>query len=553
MKDDEKNILLFLIIVIVGGGLFYAYSKDPNFFQNFVGATLIPERELNLPLTVSASAIIPITKGNSGRYGSDSAIYYKDFYGAEKIEVESYLSAGGVRQGRTTCENWGAASANIDCNAKIGDLSISCGGVSSSVSVSDWGMGMSSPQANGNFITTYVFSEDKRYVNVNYNVVSGTNCLSFYNGGCTQNVGNFITTYNNKDYNIVGKQTFKIGISSGACGGSTSGTIKNIKATYPPKETYKDYRLFDDFSTPLILDDSKCSGGQCNLEKYNIISTEAGVKGEITGGKFLFYPTTENIIEIKKNFKNLNARVEYSYDGSGSFTIYINNEAVKVTKGTGIGALDISYDVVEGDFARVYVDGVLITKLNMAGNSEIKIKFKVNQLTFSLEYISFGYLYGCIRPAQYMLGVESFIGEKDISVASTRYEVKDFCYAHPSIITSGGGSTTSYELIKKLGRGEIYHIPAGQTVTLFYIFYNDGSIKMVCGEDAFDIKNNRCTNVSGITYFCSEGTFDPSIGTCVAQPEVKFVCLEGRYDVAQNVCIFSPPIQTVCPLIEVPD
>src|SRR3990167_11065221 len=149
MGKDDKNILMLLIIIIIGGGLFYFYDGKS---EGILG-TVFTTRELNLPLTVSASTLPPASSGTSGRYGGDSAIYYKDFYGAEKVEVESYLSAGGVRQGRGTCENWGSASANIECSASIGGLNIICGGVSSSVSVSDWSLGMSSPKADGSFIS----------------------------------------------------------------------------------------------------------------------------------------------------------------------------------------------------------------------------------------------------------------------------------------------------------------------------------------------------------------------------------------------------------------
>lgn len=164
------------------------------------------------------------------------------------------------------------------------------------------------------------------------------------------------------------------------------------------------------------------------------------------------------------------------------------------------------------------------------------------------DYLAWKPVFGCQQGPQDLLGMETLNAGDTISLYSTRYPVKRLCYEHLPILTKAGqtGSTVSPKIYNDLAQGLTYEVKSDETITLFYIFYNDGSIKMTCENEAYDFNNNRCTNLTGVVYFCSAGTFDPAVGSCVVTPEQKIWCEYGRYDTAQMKCIYNPPIQAVC-------
>lgn len=154
--------------------------------------------------------------------------------------------------------------------------------------------------------------------------------------------------------------------------------------------------------------------------------------------------------------------------------------------------------------------------------------------------------FSCQKGPNDMFGFESFAGGQSFRRTDLRYPPKSFCRALPVVVTQGQYSGFNEDLLDPISEGELLYIPPDQTWTIFYIFENDGSLPVVCEEAYYDFENERCTNLTGITYLCSEGQFDPLLGACVVQPESLFICELGRYDTNLQMCIWNPPLQPQC-------
>jgi len=310
---------------------------------------------------------------------------------------------------------------------------------------------------------------------------------------------------------------------------------------------------FDSSSTP------SWKNGKIDLDDARLILSNFSMKGfdiKITGST---YPVEKpqndewySKLDMKMYFVNHVSKDEIRKGNFPSFYQFYRLE-----KGHSFRT---QYDAINFDFlieikssklnpnvVNIFYNGKLIASDIDIPEDFSYFAIKTNKGVY-IDSIKYKIPYSCVQGDNYLLAMETFAGPQDISLYSTRYPVKSFCLEHPAIITDSRykGSTTTAEIYEKLLRGEVLHIPETQTWTLFYIFYNDGSVPMACPEGAYDVKNNRCVNVTGIVYFCSEGTFDPSIGACVVTPEQKIICPQGRYDASQDACIYNPPIQAVC-------
>ena len=242
----------------------------------------------------------------------------------------------------------------------------------------------------------------------------------------------------------------------------------------------------------------------------------------------------------------------------GPTYLYLNDNKIMIFSGSSTeGAMDKDTSLTEiyssklnSSIIDIYLDGIFKETLYL---NEGDLSVKIESVGPSICTInSFGYKipFSCVQGPEELLGLETFVGPRSLSIYDTRYGVTKFCVDHPVILTrtTEQGSTTSAEIYQRLARGEVLQIPEGDTWTVFYIFYNDGSLPAVCPLGAFDIERNKCTNLTGIVYFCSQGVFDPAFGACVVTPDIIPVCPYGRYDVAQDKCIYNPPIQAVCEL-----
>lgn len=159
----------------------------------------------------------------------------------------------------------------------------------------------------------------------------------------------------------------------------------------------------------------------------------------------------------------------------------------------------------------------------------------------------------CNYDANDILVAESFVGQTTITKSSTRYPIKQFCNAHPAVVTidSLKQSQTSTNVYQTIIDGGSVNVPMGETITLFYAIENNKNLPTICDSTqnlALDVNANItvCKSTLAFTYLCSEGIFDAKTGTCVVQPGVKQICEQGRYDVGLDACVYNPPIQYDC-------
>lgn len=159
----------------------------------------------------------------------------------------------------------------------------------------------------------------------------------------------------------------------------------------------------------------------------------------------------------------------------------------------------------------------------------------------------------CTYETNQLLAGETFNSGSTITKLSTRYPVAGFCLAHPAIVTDANlkQSVSSTNVYEDLQNGKSITVPAGQTITLFYIVNNNKNLPTVCDSTqnlALDANSNVtvCKSTLGFTYLCSQGVFDSKSGTCVVQPETAKLCTQGRYDIALDKCVYNPPIQYDC-------
>ncbi len=273
-------------------------------------------------------------------------------------------------------------------------------------------------------------------------------------------------------------------------------------------------------------------------------------------------------IQTKKSFKGYDVKlaVEAPYIGdiynqvaTSKVQVYFGNTMIVeeiISGGVAPSKYGVTYkdeeylveimsSLLYPDKIQVWLNGENMGTFNVPTENP---KVRVDGDRFNIVYLKYRIPFSCEQSGQYMLGVETFAGPQYISLYSTRYGVKSFCLDHPAIVTSSleEGSTTTTEIYAGLAAGNVLNIPSDQTWTLFYIFYNDGSIPMVCPMEAYDVYNDRCESLTGIVYFCSEGTFSPDIGACAVTPDIKEVCEVGRFDTAQGVCIINYPVQGIC-------
>lgn len=241
----------------------------------------------------------------------------------------------------------------------------------------------------------------------------------------------------------------------------------------------------------------------------------------------------------------------------GSCTIRLGNldESKKyiiqpiVTEGVSQGdtlTLEVFASKLDPRIADIYIDGVF-KKTVTFGNSW-SIEYEAVKTSLTIKTLGYKIPFECQQGAEELLGLETFAGERTLSIYDLRYQPTKFCLAHPVIITDniGKGSTATAEIYQRLAKGEVMTIPKDQTWTLFYIFYNSGDISQYCRDEYYDIGRGKCANVTGIVQFCSEGVQDPSSGTCYVTPEIKYNCTYGRYDTSLKACIWNPPEIGIC-------
>ncbi len=239
----------------------------------------------------------------------------------------------------------------------------------------------------------------------------------------------------------------------------------------------------------------------------------------------------------------------------GTSTITVGNKVItfgaSCSRSSSVSTsrfIEVFSSKLDSNQADLFVDGSFVQTLNFAGMSKVPVRFTTSAQNLEIKFFGFKIPFSCEQSGEELLGLESFVGGRTLSITDLRFQPTKFCLDHPAIITSEdeSGSTSTAEIYQRLSQGEVLNIPQEQTWTVFYIFYNDGSIPQSCPDEFYDVEKEKCIDLTGIVQFCSEGTFDPNSGTCTVTPEVRFVCEIGRFDEKQQVCIFNPPNQAVC-------
>ena len=157
----------------------------------------------------------------------------------------------------------------------------------------------------------------------------------------------------------------------------------------------------------------------------------------------------------------------------------------------------------------------------------------------------------CSLEAGDFVAGETFAAGTAVSLSSFRYPVKSFCFSNQILVTDSA-SMTSYQSKQEyvsLVEGSTVTVPAGKTMTFFYVLHQTSDLPIVsqCSQGYWDANAQAClVNVTtGFIYVCSQGQFDPQRGLCVVQPESTLLCSEGYYDTVSQKCIINPPVTTI--------
>jgi len=234
------------------------------------------------------------------------------------------------------------------------------------------------------------------------------------------------------------------------------------------------------------------------------------------------------------SYKSYSTGADYPLPATCNIKIGTNSYNIPHTEEV---LLELFSSKINPDVSEVHLNGQFQENIYFTDLTNVNITFSTTGGSPRFEIREFGYLlpFNCQQDGDELLGVETF-GPGEISLYNLRYTPTKFCTEHPAMIVSqtGSGSSTTNEVYDKLRRGEVLTIPDTQTWTLFYIFYNDGSISVQCPEGSLNLDHEppRCEEVSGSVFFCTVGTWDASAGSCAVTPDdVDLICPYGRYDV----------------------
>jgi len=586
----NEGLIIFIILVVIAGGLYF-YNK-PSALSNLptipiLGAITPPTVEQEGYITyddftgiddytVQYENIIVVKdaftciEGCSGtQYDTDSngcplyslSSIQKVCDGGKIYQCNEYSHSEWNQQwcGQTfRCHNY----VGCDQEDVMGTCKTYCGG--SSTIPYDYEMGVSSQftTSNNNELIlpddtkmVYLYPKGIETMQINGVSKSITNVGSVIcvKGECSAlRYGRNSVTYQLFDYKnldnsllhygtntIISTEPMEFIIQHGKCRGTWS---SSCGSTYPSEIN----KARDTWWCPSSSD----TNTYCNFDKWiNVPST-----GKNSGSNLKFTSGGKSLLSgiSTFDFKEFDIQVVYQGSTSVSLVVLENNDLIKqkVIKTYPITNLktDNVVHILKMKHSAIYPSRIAIENDGFdLGTLDIPEDNIHIQIGANIHSISYKPQYGCVQSSQELLGVETFNAGTIISKFSTRYAVTRFCYEHLPIITKQSGSTIDKEIMPLLIQGGEYTVKSDETVTLFYVFYNDGSIPMACTDEFYDIDNNRCTDLTGVVMFCSEGTFSPDIGACVITPEQKILCPEGgRYDTAQAICIWNPPIQAVC-------
>ena len=518
MEEKTKIIGIILILALVA-----------VFFGKGILFAIVGETEM--PIVLSSTCTY------QGENANPSKTYYENFFGQKSITFNYSLYASSP---------WYFPGSSP---FSLAGISLGGQGILSAVGTSGINCYYISRESKEKGQATIIFDKITRTAKL-YKTSKGyikQNCMVHCTGAsCGPYIINENWDYDNKyvgEVDLSDTVDWKLSTYITYDGGYKTGTapcsyanleVSNLIVETPEKKEFDGYMYYDDFNKNYLnpnLWNVEQSGDVDILVDSGRVLIYTGADGKVT-----LTPTkTFETEDIKLYFIPQNSEVYFA--GQRLFTPIESAETM----------IEVRHRFKNDREVSVIVNGVKEQVFDTTGKtSDLKIIIPANQL-IKIYYLKNRVIESCqLTGGNYMLGIESFIGPQDITLYSTRYPVKKFCPTmHPFTATR---VDTENEVYYDLASDEKWSI-GGEVLTLFYIFENDGNIPVSCGEDAYDVKNNKCINTSGVVFFCTEGVYDPDVGACVLIPDViqcatvndcpEPYCAGVSYTCENNKCVRS--------------
>lgn len=257
------------------------------------------------------------------------------------------------------------------------------------------------------------------------------------------------------------------------------------------------------------------------------------------------------------NFKGYNLKIVATCNGGTSYnggssgatrtvdpscSVNIGTENINLPKNDR-KAIEMFSSKLNSSNADIYIDG-LPYKNVVFSNDIVNVEFIASGGSPQLEIEYFGYQvpFSCQRAPDELLGEQTIVGPREISIESFTYKPVKFCLAHPAILSSlsGGGSDTTAEPYDIFRSGGTMAINEDQALTVLYIFKNPGTIPYCEGK--IDLATSNC--IAPI-HICSDGSvWDNDLKMCV--PTQNTSCQYGVIDTATGECSYHINLHYVC-------
>lgn len=213
---------------------------------------------------------------------------------------------------------------------------------------------------------------------------------------------------------------------------------------------------------------------------------------------------------------------------SGTFKIQFPDNCGIARSGSSAfrGEFKIDQSILDPTLHRVLDGGVEVCSYHVQVGEVYSISmFALGDSIGSayVENVGFNPPFSCTLGEGNSFAVDTFRGETDISLFSTRYNALRFCAdQHPIIVDSsvnegmGGVQVdTANEILGTLGDGGLVHLNENQVLLFFYI--TDRATPYACNpEEVFDSERAICQNINDLIASCSANAnvFDPITGRC---------------------------------------
>lgn len=267
-------------------------------------------------------------------------------------------------------------------------------------------------------------------------------------------------------------------------------------------------------------------------------------------GKVFLNPGT---IPMLENMKGRIVYLEYETTGTGSVSLTDNlgNTYTLNLGGQESGVIKLETSPLDTNKMYWFFRGKQVKDVDYSAVDEVT--FSISGTNVFIDNVGFRVLYQtCELGKNQFLAYETFTGPQVISHYSARKTIQQYCINLPPTLKKGTGFEQVPELINILANGKTYNVASGDTVILPYIYTKTDTETLPCipgTGQIFNVANNTCEDIRGITFFCSEGTWNPASHSCDIYPQTKFICSSGVLDITDPtnpICVVHPPEQAIC-------